>query len=351
MPPSVARTSLGVALIGCVLAGLVLAWPVDCLVIRQIDEPDRPVRQVTPLPPGAHFEVAWRHSVEREAWVETFENVEHALVLTATRFKTFGAGVPAHAGRDTRVVDGWVIMSGIDRPVPALAYQAASKRGYRLRIGDGRWQALSRSGQAPLLSFSIEARARAAMDDLARDWFKKLESGDQVARDRWEEIRVVSMTLFEKVYSRLGVSFDKVIGESHYEEAMSGVIDQLQSSGLLEESDGAEVVQVDEDIPPMLIRKKDGATLYGTRDLASAITRHEMVNFDRCLYVVDAGQSLHFRQVFGVLKKLGYEWADRLEHAEFGVMRLNVDGGWKKGKTRGGQVVLLHEVLGIPSFF
>ena len=195
------------------------------------------------------------------------------------------------------------------------------------------------------VQFSNDAKGNPELDDLARDWFKKLESGDQVARDRWEEIRVVSMTLFEKVYSRLGVSFDKVIGESHYEEAMSGVIDQLQSSGLLEESDGAEVVQVDEDIPPMLIRKKDGATLYGTRDLASAITRHEMVNFDRCLYVVDAGQSLHFRQVFGVLKKLGYEWADRLEHAEFGVMRLNVDGGWKKGKTRGGQVVLLHEVL------
>ena len=195
------------------------------------------------------------------------------------------------------------------------------------------------------VQFSNDAKDNPELDDLARDWFKKLESGDQVARDRWEEIRVVSMTLFEKVYSRLGVSFDKIIGESHYEEAMSGVIDQLQSSGLLEESDGAEVVQVDEDIPPMLIRKKDGATLYGTRDLASAITRHEMVNFDRCLYVVDAGQSLHFRQVFGVLKKLGYEWADRLEHAEFGVMRLNVDGGWKKGKTRGGQVVLLHEVL------
>ncbi|MGB1662144.1 MAG: arginine--tRNA ligase [Planctomycetota bacterium] len=195
------------------------------------------------------------------------------------------------------------------------------------------------------VQFSNDAKDNPELDDLARDWFKKLESGDPVARNRWEEIRVVSMTLFEKVYSRLGVSFDKVIGESHYEEAMSGVIDQLQSSGLLEESDGAEVVQVDEDIPPMLIRKKDGATLYGTRDLASAITRHEMVNFDRCLYVVDAGQSLHFRQVFGVLKKLGYAWADRLEHAEFGVMRLNVDGGWKKGKTRGGQVVLLHEVL------
>lgn len=195
------------------------------------------------------------------------------------------------------------------------------------------------------VQFSNDAKENPQLDDLARDWFRKLESGDKLARERWEEIRQVSMVLFEKVYSRLGVSFDKVIGESFYEEAMSGVIDQLQSSGLLEESDGAEVVQVEEDIPPMLIRKKDGATLYGTRDLASAITRHEMVNFDRCLYVVDAGQSLHFRQVFGVLKKLGYAWAEQLEHAEFGVMRLNVDGGWKKGKTRGGQVVLLHEVL------
>ena len=195
------------------------------------------------------------------------------------------------------------------------------------------------------VQFSNDAKENPQLDDLARDWFRKLESGDKLARERWEEIRQVSMVLFEKVYSRLGVSFDKVIGESFYEEAMSGVIDQLQSSGLLEESDGAEVVQVEEDIPPMLIRKKDGATLYGTRDLASAITRHELVNFDRCLYVVDAGQSLHFRQVFGVLKKLGYAWAEQLEHAEFGVMRLNVDGGWKKGKTRGGQVVLLHEVL------
>lgn len=195
------------------------------------------------------------------------------------------------------------------------------------------------------VQFSNDAKENPQLDDLARDWFRKLESGDKLARERWEEIRQVSMVLFEKVYSRLGVSFDKVIGESFYEEAMNGVIDQLQSSGLLEESDGAEVVQVEEDIPPMLIRKKDGATLYGTRDLASAITRHEMVNFDRCLYVVDAGQSLHFRQVFGVLKKLGYAWAEQLEHAEFGVMRLNVDGGWKKGKTRGGQVVLLHEVL------
>ncbi|MAJ28080.1 arginine--tRNA ligase [bacterium TMED181] len=195
------------------------------------------------------------------------------------------------------------------------------------------------------VKFSNDARDNPELDESAREWFRKLENGDSLARERWETIREVSMALFEKVYSRLGVQFDQVIGESFYEDAMQGVIDQLQTQELLVESDGAEVVSLGDDIPPMLIRKKDGATLYGTRDLASAIARHDMVQFDRCLYVVDAGQGLHFRQVFGVLKKLGYEWADQLEHAEFGVMRLNVDGEWKKGKTRGGQVVLLHEVL------
>ncbi|NCF98656.1 MAG: arginine--tRNA ligase [Planctomycetia bacterium] len=193
--------------------------------------------------------------------------------------------------------------------------------------------------------YSNDAKENPELEDLAREWFKKLENGDSLARDRWNMIRDVSLQLFDKIYARLGVQFDTVIGESHYEEAMKGVIAKLSELNILIESEGAEVVQVDEDIPPMLIRKKDGATLYGTRDLASAITRYENVQFDRCLYVVDAGQGLHFRQVFGVLKKMGYEWADHLEHAEFGVMRLNVDGHWKKGKTRGGQVVLLQDVL------
>ena len=193
--------------------------------------------------------------------------------------------------------------------------------------------------------YSNDAHDNPELKELPREWFRKLEDGDPAARSRWETIRTVSLDLVEKVYSRLGVSFDRVIGESHYEEGMKGVIERLNSMGLLEESEGAEVVSLGEDIPPMLIRKQDGATLYGTRDLASAIARHEMVNFDRCLYVVDAGQSLHFRQVFGVLEKMNYDWAQNLEHAEFGVMRLNIDGQGKKGKTRGGQVVLLHEVL------
>ncbi|MGE4632877.1 MAG: arginine--tRNA ligase [Planctomycetota bacterium] len=195
------------------------------------------------------------------------------------------------------------------------------------------------------VAFNEAIKENPALEDVARDWFRKLEQGDQQARERWQRIRNVSFDRFNSVYQRLGVSFDEVIGESFYETQMNDVVQQLADSGLLEESEGAQIVRLSDDIPPMLIRKQDGATLYGTRDLASAIERYRRFQFDRCLYFVDAGQSLHFRQVFGVIEKLGYDWANQLEHAEFGVMRLNVEGSWKKGKTRGGQVVLLEEVL------
>jgi len=195
------------------------------------------------------------------------------------------------------------------------------------------------------VTFNRASEEDPQLDDVARSWFQRLESGDEEARLRWNRIRSASLKKFQQIYDRLGVHFDQTVGESHYEDGMAAIITQLQESGLLEESDGAEVVRISEDSPPMLIRKKDGATLYGTRDLASAVERFKQVPFQRCLYVVDAGQGLHFRQVFGVLDMLGYEWASRLEHAEFGVMRLQVDGSWKKGKTRGGQVVLLEQVL------
>jgi arginyl-tRNA synthetase len=193
--------------------------------------------------------------------------------------------------------------------------------------------------------FNQSCQEEEGLDSIAREWFRKLEAGDPLAVSRWKRIRAVSLHKFDSIYQRLGVSFDKTIGESHYEQGMEAVIAQLQDKGLLVESDGAEVVHVTDQMPPMLIRKQDGATLYGTRDLASAMERHKLYPFDRCLYVVDAGQGLHFKQVFGVLKLLGHEWANHLEHAEFGVMRLKVDGAWKKGKTRGGQVVLLEDVL------
>lgn len=194
--------------------------------------------------------------------------------------------------------------------------------------------------------FHESARAQPDLEERARDWFRRLEAGDTEARRRWQAIRDVSLSRFERVYQRLGVRFEEVIGESFFEDRMAPVIEELQRKGLLEESDAALVVRLDEpELPPMLIRKTDGSTLYGTRDLAAADYRWQRWHFARCLYVVDAGQRLHFRQMFGVLKRLGREYADRLEHTEFGVMRLSVEGQWVKGRTRHGKVVLLEDVL------
>ncbi len=193
--------------------------------------------------------------------------------------------------------------------------------------------------------FHSELEARPELAEEARQWFLRLESGDDVARARWRQIRELSLARFERLYQRVGVSFTAVIGESEFEDKMPAVIEELEEKGLLEESDDAQVVDVGEDIPPFLVRKKDGTTLYGTRDLAAVRQRWETWKFDRCLYVVDAGQGLHFRQLFTVAKKLNWECADRLEHNAFGVMRMPVDGGWAKGRTRDGRVVLLEEVL------
>lgn len=193
--------------------------------------------------------------------------------------------------------------------------------------------------------FHAEAEHHPHLEEEARRWFRRLEEGDPVARERWSEIRELSLARYQRVYDRLGVRFDQVIGESFFEDRMPAVIAELSQKGLLEESDDAQVVRVGDDIPPFLVRKKDGTTLYGTRDLAAVKYRAETWRFDRALYVVDAGQSLHFRQLFAVAAKLGWECAPKLEHAAFGVMRLPVDGAWVKGRTRHGVVVLLEEVL------
>jgi arginyl-tRNA synthetase len=193
--------------------------------------------------------------------------------------------------------------------------------------------------------FHAEAERHPHLEDEARAWFRRLEEGDPAARARWSEIRALSLARYQRVYDRLGVVFDAVIGESFFEDRMPAVIAELESAGLLEESDDAQVVRVGDDIPPFLVRKKDGTTLYGTRDLAAVQHRDRTWRFDRAIYVVDAGQSLHFRQLFAVAARLGWPCAPRLEHAAFGVMRLPVDGAWVKGRTRHGVVVLLEDVL------
>ncbi len=181
-----------------------------------------------------------------------------------------------------------------------------------------------------------------ALEDVARDWFSRLETGDTVARERWSLFREISLAEFEEVYARLGVTFDAVFGESFYEDRMAPVVADLETKGLTSVSDGALVVDLAElKMPPCLLRKQDGATLYATRDIASAVHRYEEFAFDRALYVVDKGQTLHFKQWFAVARKAGYPFAENLEHVAFGQIRF----GGRKTSTRGGNVVLLHEVL------
>lgn len=180
------------------------------------------------------------------------------------------------------------------------------------------------------------------LGDRARAWFKRLEDGDADARRLWARFREISEGEFRAVYDLLGVGFDHVWGESYYEDRMPAVIAELETKGLLEESEGAQVVHLeDEGMPPCLIQKADGATLYATRDLAAALHRHETFDFDRALYVTDKGQALHFRQFARVLEKAGHAWATEIRHVPFGVVRM----GGKRTKTRSGSVVLLVDVL------
>ncbi|QCR34274.1 arginine--tRNA ligase [Lysinibacillus sp. SGAir0095] len=188
--------------------------------------------------------------------------------------------------------------------------------------------------------FHDEAEHNEALNEQARHAFKELEEGNPGAMDLWEWFRSASLKEFEQIYHMLGVSFDSFHGEAFYNHKMQPVVDELTQNGLLKESDGAMVVQL-ENMPPCLITKKDGATLYATRDLAAAIYRHKVYQPAKLLYIVGNEQSLHFKQLFAVLKKMGYEFADNCEHIPFGMMLK--DG--KKMSTRKGKVVLLADVL------
>ncbi|WP_211745864.1 arginine--tRNA ligase [Paenibacillus sp. Marseille-Q4541] len=176
----------------------------------------------------------------------------------------------------------------------------------------------------------------------AREWFRKLEQGDEEAVRLWTYFVEISMQEFERMYKRLGVDFDHVLGESFYIDKTEGIVTKLKQSGLLIESDEALVVPLEEEgMPPCLIIKKDGTTIYPTRDLATAFYRREEMGADEILYVVGAEQKLHFQQVFAVLNKLGEPWAKDCIHVPFGLMKFE----GRKMSTRRGKVVFLEEVL------
>lgn len=190
--------------------------------------------------------------------------------------------------------------------------------------------------------FHEEAEKKPALEDEGRLWFKKLEAGDPEAVRLWQWFKDESMQEFTKIYELLGVTFDHQIGESYYGDKMKEVIQQLKEKNLLEESDGALIVRLDEqDIAPCLITKSDGTSIYATRDLAAAIYREENFHPQKILYVVDQRQALHFQQVFSVLKKMDYAFADGCQHISFGIMKINGE----IGSTRQGKGLLLHEVL------
>lgn len=190
--------------------------------------------------------------------------------------------------------------------------------------------------------FHREAEANPSLEEEARAWFKKLEDGDPKARSLWQRFRDLSLTEFKRIYNILGVSFDSYQGESFYNEMLDDTVNEVRKKGLAQISEGALVVNLeDEGMPPCLLRKQDGATLYATRDVCAALYRHQMYQFDKMLYVVGADQALHFQQVFAVLKKLGYTWAERCVHIPFGLIRF----GEGKMSTRQGTLIFLEDVL------
>ncbi|MDN4606143.1 arginine--tRNA ligase [Sporosarcina highlanderae] len=191
------------------------------------------------------------------------------------------------------------------------------------------------------IRFHEEAEKDSSLNDEGRAAFKALEDGDTDALALWDWFKTESLKEFQRIYDLLGVTFDSYNGEAYYNNKMEPVVQELEDKGLLVESDGAMVVELEEGMPPCLIKKSDGATLYATRDLAAAIDRKNKYDFVKSVYVVGNEQSLHFTQVKEVLGKLGHEWAKTIVHVPFGLI---LQGG-KKMSTRKGKIVLLEKVL------
>ncbi|MDF2720722.1 MAG: arginyl-tRNA synthetase [Paenibacillus sp.] len=192
------------------------------------------------------------------------------------------------------------------------------------------------------VKFHEEAEKDDTLEDEARGWFLKLEQGDEQSLELWRWFKAISYEEFNRIYKLLGVTFDSDAGESFYNDKMGVVVDELKRKGLLEEDQGAYLVRLDAyNMAPALILKKDGATLYHTRDIAAALYRQRTYGFDKAIYVTDYAQQLHFQQWFKVIELMGYDWADRLHHVMFG--RVNLEG--VKFSTRKGNVVLLEELL------
>ncbi len=210
----------------------------------------------------------------------------------------------------------------------------------------GRKEDVEKDGVAELVrlyvKFHEEAEKDPSLDDLGRAWFKKIEDKDEEALAIWGWFKDITLRDTARVYKLLGVEFDSYAGEAFYNDKMDVVIDELKEKNLLTLSEGASVVDLEEDkMPPCIILRSDGATLYATRDLAAAMYRKNTYDFDKCLYVVAYQQDLHFRQIFRVLEKMGKPWAKDCVHVSFGM--ISYEG--QALATRKGHVVYLEDLL------
>ncbi|MGB4465424.1 MAG: arginine--tRNA ligase [Eubacteriales bacterium] len=196
------------------------------------------------------------------------------------------------------------------------------------------------------VKFHAEAEVDKSLEDEARQEFHKLETGDEENLKLWRWFIDVSMKEYDITYKQLGITFDSYAGESFYIDKMDAQIEKLREASLLKLDNGASIVDLSEyDMPPCLILKSDGSTLYTTRDIAAAVYRYDTYHFDRCIYVTSSAQCLHFAQLFRIISLMGYDWADRLVHVPYGTVSINGE----KLATRTGNVVLLKDLFRIAT--
>lgn len=192
------------------------------------------------------------------------------------------------------------------------------------------------------VKFNDESENNESLIVEAREWFVKMEQNDPEALKIWNWFKEISMVEFERIYDLLGISFDSYLGESFYRDKVPALVEKLKDMGLLVESQGAQVIDLEKyNMPPCLITKSDGSSIYHSRDIAAILYRKEQYNFEKCLYVTGLEQSLHFKQIFTAIEVMGYDWSEGLIHVPYGLVSL----AGEKLSTRGGNIIYAEDIL------
>lgn len=192
------------------------------------------------------------------------------------------------------------------------------------------------------VKFNEESENNEGLIVEAREWFVKMEQNEPEALKIWNWFKEISMVEFERIYDLLGISFDSYLGESFYRDKVPALVEKLKGMGLLVESQGAQVIDLEKyNMPPCLITKSDGGSIYHSRDIAAILYRKEQYNFEKCLYVTGLEQSLHFKQIFTAIEVMGYDWSEGLIHVPYGLVSL----AGEKLSTRGGNIIYAEDIL------